>query len=41
LIVAEQWLVSRRAAFMKERPKTIFRRRDLLGVVLAGAGQRP
>jgi hypothetical protein len=23
---------------MKERPKTIIRRRDLLGVVLAGAG---
>jgi hypothetical protein len=23
---------------MKERPKTIFRRRDLLGVVLVGAG---
>jgi hypothetical protein len=23
---------------MKERPKTIFRRRDLLGVVLASAG---
>jgi hypothetical protein len=38
VIVAEQGLVSRRAAFVKERPKTIVRRRDLLGLVLAGAG---
>jgi hypothetical protein len=30
--------ILRRAAFMKERPKTMVRRRDLLGVVLAGAG---
>jgi hypothetical protein len=34
----ERWLALRRATFMKERPRTIVRRRDLLGLALAGAG---
>jgi hypothetical protein len=37
-LTAKQRIVLRRAAFMKERPKTTVRRRDLLGVALASAG---
>jgi hypothetical protein len=37
-LAVKQRTVLRRAAFMKERPKAMVRRRDLLGVVLAGAG---
>jgi hypothetical protein len=37
-MVVKQFTASRRATFMRERPKTTVRRRDLLGLVLAGTG---